>query len=414
LVLGTGTSQNIVAGNYVGTDVTGKVALGNGGGYAAILIDGGATNNRVGASSADADPAGERNIISGNKDVGVEIYGAGSNPNLIAGNYIGTDVAGAAALGNANWGVWVGSGASDNTVGGTAAGARKVIAGNRGGGLGLIYSGTTGNQVLGNFIGTDAAGSASLPNSFYGVAVSGADNTIGGTAAGAGNLISGNGYVGVDIEGSGTTGNQILGNRIGTDACGTAALANPGWGVYIRDGASGNSVGGTAAGAGNTIAFNGTGGVVVFSGTGNSILANSVFANGGPGIDLGDDGVTLNGSRGQSGPNFYQVFPVLSSADISNGSATIQGSLTASPNTTYRVEFFANAAGDPSGYGEGQTFLGWAAVTTDGTGSASFTTTLPVPAGELVLTATATDPIGDTSEFSHWINPRPTTTGLSR
>ena len=168
------------------------------------------------------------------------------------------------------------------------------------------------------------------------------------------------------------------------------------------------------------IAFNAGNGVTVGSdttdaSTGNSILENSIFANAKLGIDLGDDGVTLNDAAGHSGPNLFQDFPVLTSALSDSGTTTITGSISEAANTTYRIEFFSTAIGDPSGYGQGQTFLTFVDVTTNNAGLATFSVAAPgeVSGGQFV-TATATDPAGNTSEFSadllayqvvSWVNP---------
>ena len=166
----------------------------------------------------------------------------------------------------------------------------------------------TGNAVQGNRIGTNRAGTAALPNGL-GVIVNGANNTIGGTSAGAGNLISGNTNNAISV-GPGATVTSIHGNLVGTDAAGTAALPNGGYGVLLEG--SGTNVGGTAAGAANVIANNGLAGVKVDSGTSHLIAANAIFNNGGLGIDLGLAGVTPNDPGDtDGGPNTLQNFPVL-------------------------------------------------------------------------------------------------------
>ena len=169
---------------------------------------------------------------------------------------------------------------------------------------------------------------------------------------------------------------------------------------------SNNTIGGTVRGAGNTIAYNKLAGVAVvdaFNGptTGVAILSNSIYANQGLGIDLGDDGVTPNHPGGPiPGPNNYQNFPVLTSAVSTGGKVVIAGTLNSADSTSYIVQFFANVTADPSGYGQGQIYLGQITVTTDASGNASFTATskTSVPVGEFI-SATATDPSGDTSEF---------------
>src|SRR5205085_760950 len=142
--------------------------------------------------------AGAGNVISGNDNDGVEIGGADTSGNVVLGNFIGTDYTGSAALGNAEDGVYLWGGTTGNVIGGTAAGARNVISGNEWNGVEISSAHTSGNVVLGNFIGTDYTGSAALGNG-DGVALNdgSSSNTIGGTAAGAGNVISGNDSYGV-------------------------------------------------------------------------------------------------------------------------------------------------------------------------------------------------------------------------
>ena len=177
-------------------------------------------------------------------------------------------------------------------------------------------------------------------------------------------------------------------------------------GTGIQVWGTGNTIGGTVAGAGNLIADNAGDGVIVginadYPAVDNAILGNSIYGNSGLGIDLGVNGVTLNDSSGHTGPNLYQDFPVLSSATDSSGATAIAGSLSGSPDTTYRVEFFSNPAADPSGYGQGETYLTFANVKTNSSGTVNFSvpTPNPVPAG-MFISATATDPAGNTSEFS--------------
>jgi hypothetical protein len=325
----------------------------------------------------------------------------GSGGNVIEGNFIGTDVTGSAGLGNGA-GVPIFS-ASGNTIGGTTAGARNVISGNEGYGVG-IFDSSTGNLVQGNFIGTDATGTVDLGNSAYGVVIyySGASNNIiGGTTAEARNIISGNDVGGISLW-NGVTGNLVQGNFIGTDVTGTVDLGNVWGGVSIGD-ASNNIVGGTTSGAGNIISGNDMNGVdIAGSGaTGNLVQGNFIFSNAGLGIDLGGDGMTPNdGGDGDTGANNLQNFPVLTSA-TSGSSITIEGTLNSTANTEFRLEFFSNTACDPSGYGEGETFLGSTNVTTNGSGNVNFVANFPVtvPAGQFI-TSTATDPNNNTSEFS--------------
>jgi CSLREA domain-containing protein len=261
----------------------------------------------------------------------------------------------------------------------------------------------TGSNVIieGNFIGTDAGGTNDQGNNQDGIRISGANNRVGGTLPAARNLISGNNSDGIEIRGSGATGNLVQGNLIGTTASGSSGLANSGNGIQISNSASNNTIGGTAAGAGNVIAFNGADGVFVSSGTGNRIQRNSIFSNGELGIDLGANGVTSNDPGDpDSGANRLQNFPVLQSIVVSGSNTTILGSIdSATGNSTYpiTIEFFSNSSCDPSGHGEGETFLGAISVSGPGSFIATFAVSLPLNS---VVTATATDSAGNTSEFS--------------
>ncbi len=227
----------VIVGNLIGTDYTGTVAIGNGYGDGVDLYS---ADNTVGGTAM-----GAGNVISGNA-TGVYI---GADDNLVEGNLIGTDITGTVALGNTEAGMIVDGGAIDNTIGGTASGAGNLISGNVGDGIAIDGTGTTGNVVLGNKIGTDLAGTVAVPNTVVGVDIylGPTANTIGGTAAGAGNLISGNTLDGVDIVGAGASENVVLGNYIGTDVTGTVAIANDGVGVGIFDGATDNTIGGAAS-----------------------------------------------------------------------------------------------------------------------------------------------------------------------
>jgi CSLREA domain-containing protein len=384
--------SNVIAGNYIGTDVTGTLDRGNG--LSGVLLNE-TPSNIIGGSSA-----GAGNLVSGNDTHGVDLFGSGATGNQVQGNFIGTSATGTAGLGNSGHGVFL-NGAPTNLIGGTAAGARNLISGNNSDGVAINGSQATGNQVQGNYIGTDVTGTLDRGNTFDGVFLDGAPtNLIGGTAAGARNLISGNNSNGVEISGSGSVGNQVQGNFIGTQADGTSALGNSNRGVFIVFSASNNTIGGAAmAGAGNVIAHNGASGVFVSSGASNRIESNAIFNNTSLGIDLSTSGVTANDTNdADTGPNTLQNFPVLTSAIPSGGSATVTGTLNSTASTTFRLEFFVNAACDPSGHGEGQTLIGSTMVTTVGN-NASFTVTLPASLGQ-IITATATDSSGNTSEFS--------------
>jgi hypothetical protein len=398
----TGVTGNWIESCYIGTDATGMVALGNGNG---LRVASGAQNNTIGG-------IGVGNLISGNGDRGLVIVDAGTSGNMIQGNLIGLAADGITALGNGR-GLVVGAGASNNQIGGTASGMGNFISGNIDFGVTVSDAGTSGNVFQGNLIGTDVSGTLAVPNTGEGMLISADGNTIGGTALGAGNVISGNtnpdGANGLSIRGN---GNIVQGNWIGTDKGGTLSLGNFGFGVDVRSGSLNNVIGGTAPGAGNRIAFNGEGGVRVreqpgFASIQNTIRGNSISQNLGLGINLAGgvedaNAVTANDPLdADTGPNGLQNFPTLTSASQFPSSVTLAGTLQSVPSATFTIDFYANSAADPSGFGEGQVYLGSVNVTTDANGAGSFTAILPpVATGLDLITATATDANGSTSEFS--------------
>ena len=260
----------------------------------------------------------------------------------------------------------------------------------------------TGTTILGNYIGTDVTGTKAIGGSSAGINITSNNHTIGGLVPEARNVISGN-SIGIQLGFfSFTVGNVIQGNFIGLNAAGTGPLPNIQQGIAINS-AVNNTIGGPQIEAANKIAFNGAGGITMTGNAqGNSIRSNSIFSNNGLGIDLGANGVTANdGSDPDTGPNNLQNFPVITGVMSSSNSTTIQGSLKSLSNTTFQIDFYSNGAVDPSGNGEGAQFFNKTSVTTDGNGDATINATFPValPAGR-VITATATDPNGNTSEFS--------------
>jgi hypothetical protein len=398
-------SGNVIQGNRIGTDCTGTHVLKNNNTGVGI----GSQNTVVGGLAA-----GAGNLISGNGGNGVQIAGGSSSGNLVQGNLIGTDITGSAALGNSLAGIAI-EGAPNNTIGGLLEGAGNTISAN--GQYGILIrttgnpdSNASGNLIQGNRIGTDASGTQDLGNALDGVLIRDhPSNTVGGIVPGAGNLISGNNGAGVHLVGTATTTDLIQGNFIGTDITGMAPLGNSSHGIHIEQ-SNGISIGGTASGAGNTIAFNGGAGVLVQAtvantATRNGILSNQIFSNSSLGINLAGpfpDLVTPNDvGDGDAGANDLQNFPVLTSALNNITETTVLGILNSKPNSSYTIELFANAACDSLGNGEGQSFLGRAVVTTDGSGNGAFgtTITIPVPVSQFI-TATATDSNNNTSEFS--------------
>jgi hypothetical protein len=376
------------------------------------------------------------------EDEGNGILVLGAVSVAIEGCYVGTNAAGTAALGNAGDGIGFDD-SFGSIVGGTTPAARCLVSGNGEDGVDVEQTAIDANPrpqgkfnfaVAGNLIGTNAAGTGALGNGDDGVDIGDEDSQatgvlVGVPDTGGANVISGNGSDGVDFEGQGsfafTQGNLVTGNLIGTSVNGSGNLGNGGAGVNLREGSRNNFIGnlgiltvaptGNGGGpSGNTIAFNEEDGVTVdVTSTGNSILGNSIFANGGLGIDLSDDGVTPNDAGDKdSGGNNQQNFPVITDLITGKGLA-VQGTLNSVPNSTFIIEVFANPGGT-GGNPEGQVFLGRTSTSTDSIGNASWTAGiggLPFSTGTLTATATlqgGTSPgplggffgIGDTSEFS--------------
>ncbi len=394
--------SNQVSGNYIGTDKTGTLALPND--REGVLIYLGSTGNLIGGTEP-----GAGNLLSGNATSGVAIgfsgFATDSFDNLVQGNYIGTDATGTAALPNGEVGVLIDA-ENDNLIGGTTTGARNVISANTTGVL--ITNGSTGNMVQGNYIGTDATGLVDIgSDDLAGVrAEESPNNLIGGAVPSEGNLISGN-LNNIEISGAASTGNLIQGNLIGTDATGTAGLDFFGAGILLGGG-SGTIIGGPT-GSGNVIAFNGgNGGIAVTSSsTGNNIFGNSIFGNLGIGINLvggtedPSTGVTANDFPDSDvGANNLQNYPVISRIAIDGQNRSVEGSLTSNPNTDYVLDFYSNSEADASGYGEGETWLGSLDVHTNAQSAADFSFPLDPSSRGRFITGTATDPAGNTSEFS--------------
>ena len=380
-----GTTGNFVAGNQIGTDITGTVAVSNTEG---IFVAG--TDNTIGGTSA-----GEGNLISGNA-FGIQ-FESPSTANIVEGNLIGTDTTGTFAVPN-GYGIFFAQAGGD-TIGGTAADAANVISGNSSAGVWLARAGSTGIFVEGNLIGTDITGTKPLPNDIGVLLNQGArDNTIGGTEPGARNVISGNTGDGVEISEGETSGNVVAGNKIGTDVTGTIAIFN-GTGIEIDTDASGNTIGGTAAGAGNTIAFNTGDAIDVVIGTGNAILRNFIFSNG-SGIVLTSDG------------NDDQIAPVIthvtSEAAVATAvETTIAVDLAAAgfiSGSTYSLDFFASAPGDPASGVEAHIYIGTQTFLGGTTGNVTFMSLASPLTPTQTVTATATLLAGstftDTSAFS--------------
>ena len=473
----SGASGNVVAGNWVGLDATGNAALPNGG--RGVFI--GAGSNTIGTNGDGNGDAAEGNVISGNGNTGLYIQGSNTSGVIVAGNLIGLNAAGTAAIANASNGLSI-SDATETRIGTNGDGVsddleRNTISGNGDAG---VYINCAGSHVSGNTIGLNADGNAALSNGSYGLYIRGSGNTIGtngdgnGDAA-EGNVIAGNGGDGISLSGSEAISNVIAGNLIGLNAAGTAAIANANngintyeametrigtngdgvsddlerniisgntqngislstrtsnslvagniiglnaagdaaipngmWGVDISA-ADHNTIGTNGDGNGDTsesnlISGNGQGGIAILNdeAIGNLVTGNNIYANNGLGIDLRRNGVTPNDPGDTDiGANNQQNFPVLEAAVFQDGELTITGTLETSPTQQFTLELFASEACDASGYGEGQYYLGAITATTDISGSVDFVAGLAMadrPAR--FITATATDPEGNTSEFS--------------
>ncbi len=387
-IFGASTTPNIIQGNFIGTDASGSAAVPNGIG---IFVSGGASGDLV-----------LGNVISGNQGHGILMDNATGV--VIQGNKIGTNSAGTASLGNGTpgitgyGGIAIGAnGAEGVLIGGSGAGEANLVSGNLS--EGIILRGAN-HAVQGNLIGTDLTGTAAIPNGAAGIILSG--STISGWPLEnnqiMGNLISGNGGFGISTDGSTDypLNTVIQNNFIGTDAGGSAALPNGGGGILLQG--AGTLVGG--AGMENVIAYNGGSGIALYGPpafdfiTGHTFSRNSIFQNDGLGIDLGTGvggsgsgaGVTPNDpGDGDGGANHLLNYPEFTSVTAS----LVEG--TACDGCV--VEVFISDE-DPSGHGEGMTFLA-DGVATGGAFS------IPVSLGTCdVVTATATDADGNTSEFS--------------
>jgi len=381
-------SGNLIAGNWVGINpITGQAAPN----FVGVGVNDGDHNTVGGTTAAD------RNVISGNGASSLPASSGGdgisvdlSDFDLFEGNYIGTNPSGTATLPNSGYGIELNPGQSETITG-------NLISGNGGGGV--IGFGGDFEVVQGNHIGTDVSGTIALGNGGNGGPGAGiefqngvADDTIGGAAASAGNVIGGSTGAGIDIIQN--SGDVIRGNSIGTDPTGTYDLGNAGDGITLA-GSSVDTVGGVAAGAGNVIAFNGGSAVNLQPFASNpsvndSIRGNSMFLNGGPGINFGD-----------SLQNNGQAAPVISSLTIGEGGPFITYTVPgAQAHQTFTVDFYLRDPGSSLSAIAGKTYLG-----TDTYNSAGSPQTFFLFGGAFLpfgaqVVATATDIVDDTSPFS--------------
>lgn len=295
-IRGPGASGNFIEGNFIGVDPLGMYAWGNG--LSGVAIWAGASGNTVGGNSA-----GLRNVISGNTQNGIWIQGAGTTANVVKGNFVGTRADGLVGLGNGFAGVSLQGGAANNIIGGTTAGARNIISGNQNNGIYLSDAATTGNQILGNYIGTNTGGTAVIGQGFFGVLFTqgASGNFVGNGTASGRNVISGNDYSGVCMQDANTQNNTVQGNYLGTNLDGTTALSNGLHGVLLQNGTHDNQIGGNRlAGQGNLMSGNLNHGLVLTTAAhDNTVQGNLIGPDAGGtyslghqpwgGIDVADD-----------------------------------------------------------------------------------------------------------------------------
>lgn len=383
-------------------------------------------------------------VVNGNTDAaGFGLENADNN--VFLSNYIGTDTTGTVrkpnfagiALTNAH-NVVIG-GTNGVSVGGSCTGDCNLISGNNYHGI-VLNTSTSNARVIGNFIGLNVNGSASLLNNEDGVLIANAhDNVVGGDTAQERNYIGGNHVIGIEIGLQNSYNNLIQGNYIGTNSRGTAAVAGNGAGVMLDNSAHDNIIDNNLiSGAGdfgvmvfysavrteikynrigmtattddaigngkvgvelqtgsnsihnNRIAYSGLDGVLVKQGSNNLISQNSIFGNARYGINVS--------------ATHLQNLPVIASATVSGSTMTVKGNLNSRANVRYTLEFFQSPGCDlvfGHAVGEGKVYLGSTQVTTDGNGNASFSASLNGATGQGVVTGTATDSQNNTSEFSY-------------
>ena len=425
-------TRNVIAANYIGTDDGGNDTLGNG--AEGILITQAASNNVV-----------EANVISGNGSSGVTIQSAsGKTPtdNVIIGNTIGLDFGRTDALPNVYDGVLIWQ-ACNTRIGGLGSDSANVITGNGRAGVTIYGDTSRGNMIRNNLIGISNAGNVDVSNG-VGINIQGSkSNVLGGTEPGSGNTISGNNDEGVYLYYADS--NTVLRNIIGLDPSGTTKKANGTKGIAIHS-ARGNSIGDSLDADGNIVSGNDEDGIEISGGlnnkithnfigtdrtktlvlenedngvyiTGasqatpsraNTISANAISYNGDLGINLGAGDSTLVDDTldADEGDNELQNYPVLLLV-VAGPQVSISGYLPSYANAPFRLEFFSNdsTALDPV---EGKNYLGASNVVTNQNGLAPFHVVLPAAvASGMLLTATATDSAGNTSEFSHAIRVQP-------
>jgi CSLREA domain-containing protein len=402
----------VVAGNFIGTTYDGTTDLGNM--EFGVVVGVGASGIIIGTNGDGSCDHMEKNLISGNSMTGVVLSSA---DNVVAGNLIGVNWAGDTAIQNEYFGVWIEG--ANNRIGTDGNGVsddyeRNIISGNKHFGIHVLGSSSVGNIIAGNYIGTDIDGNTAIPNVGAGIALQHSSGTrIGTNGDGNGdaaewNIISGNTSNGIWLSGSSL--DIIAGNYIGTNAVGDP-LGNGGAGIYFEDALKSKITYKTNI-TSSVIAYNTGDGIYVdtAAGEGHNFSQNSIYSNGGLGIDLGPNGVTMNdGMDADSGANGLQNFPALYSARfVTTDTVKIGGALNSLPEHEFRVEFYASDTCNASGYGEGKYYLTNSIVVTDINGNVDVSRSVSIPSalsgGEVYLTVLARDTAtGNTSEFSNCI-----------
>ena len=417
LITGVGTSGNHVRANYIGTNYHGQRGLnaltrfGNGAG---VRVEDSASRNVIGGDETGTDTFTPGNVILHNDAAGIEITGKGTDQNIVAANQIGVYVTGGYITGSNNEGVVIRDGASNNDVR-----ARNVIGGNR---VGIRIEGadTKKNYVNGNYIGTDDSGQRGIGNGEDGLLIIDAPDT-----EVRANIISGNGGNGIRVDGAFVTligdakdqgGNTIAANhlsgilvhgagetRIRSNSIGRL-FANA-FGITVDGSSSRTYIGGTEPGEGNVITGNKYAGVRIDGATTvyNTVRGNAIDANGELGIDLAEPGVTANDARDvDAGPNQRLNYPVIGRPSTVHGRVSIPVSFAGAPFIVVTIDLYSSEQCDGSGHGEGHRWIASKTATATANGEVELTfrigpSTLPKT---FVLTATATDRAGNTSEFS--------------
>jgi CSLREA domain-containing protein len=396
------SERNRVAGNMIGSDGSGTVAIPNTWCGVSLFTD--AEGNTIGTNGDGSGDAAEANLIVGNTLHGVCVRNGG---NFIAGNWIGYNPENNQIIPNTRSGVRVetsgstrigsnGDGISDELEG-------NIISGNLYSGIEFADHTSGPSYVYGNQIGTNGEANLRIPNGRNGVSVySSSDVFIGGNLPAQANIISANQINGILLEN--TTQISLQGNYIGTNPLGEN-LGNLSAGILVLD-SSGNTIGGTDEGAGNWIAYNDNEGILIWAESNpavqNSIRRNRIFNNDHIGIDLGNDGVTENDAGDiDSAENELLNFPSVNHALTNGNQIWITGELHSTPLTRFSVELFASQVCHVVGHGEGENYLGAVTVITNVNGAADFIFVSPqfIAPGS-IITSTTTDESGNTSEFS--------------